>query len=146
MTTSSIHIPAPTPPHACDPNLDPRLFDKECNPPVNHPPLANYQLPGVTIDEALSVSPSGPTAHKQPGTSRARNAKSRDSRNVGTTAQTTAAEKHTAKWATSKVAEEAGLQMADNSTRGRKRKNRLNPDGEEFVKPKKAKCATGART
>ena len=74
------------------------------------------------------------------------NAKSRDSRNISTTAQTTAAEKCAAKWAASKVAEEAGLQMANNSTRWRKHKNRLNPDGEEFVKPKKAKCAKGVRT
>lgn len=146
VTTPSIHIPAPTPPYACDPNLNPRLFDKECNPPMNCPPLADYQLPSATVDEALSISPSGPTAHKQPGTRCAHNTKSRDSRNIGTTAQTTAAEKCAATWAASKVTEEAGLQTTDNSTRGRKRKNRLNPDGEEFVKPKKAKRATGART
>jgi hypothetical protein len=87
-----------------------------------------------------------PTAHKKAGTSRACNTKSRDFRKVGTTAQTTAAEKCAATWAASKATEEAGLQTADNSTRGRKRKNRLNPDSEEFVKLKKVKCATGART
>jgi hypothetical protein len=86
LTTPSIYIPAPTPPYACDPNLNPRLFDKECNPPVNCPPLADYQLPGATIDEALSISPSGPTARKQPGTSRVRNTKSKDSKTVSTTA------------------------------------------------------------
>ena len=73
------------------------------------------------------------------------NAKSRASRKISTTAQTTAAKKRAATQATSK-ATEAGLQPADNSTRGRKHKNRLNLDGEEFVKPKKAKCAMGART
>jgi hypothetical protein len=144
-TTPSIHIPAPTPPYACDPNLDPRLLDKECNPPMNRPPLADYQLPSATINEALSVSPSVPTARKQAGTSHMHNTKSRASRKIGTTAQTTAAEKRAATQATSKATEEAGLQPADNSTRGRKRKNRLNPDGEEFVKPKKAKRAMGAR-
>jgi hypothetical protein len=145
-TTPLIHIPTPTLPYACDPNLDHRLFDKECNPPVNCPPLTDYQLPGATIDEALSISPSVPTACKQAETSHAHNAKSRDSRKVSTTAQTTAAKKCTAMQATSTVTEEAGLQTANNSTRGRKHKNRLNPDGEEFVKPKKAKHATGART
>jgi hypothetical protein len=36
-TTPLIHIPAPTLPYACNPNLDPRLFDKERNPPMNRP-------------------------------------------------------------------------------------------------------------
>ena len=143
--TPSIHIPTPTLPYVCDPNLNPTLFDKECNPPVNCPPLTNYQLPSVTVDEALSISPSVPTVHKQAGTRHMHNAKSRDSRKVCTTAQTTAVQKCAAMRATSKVTEEAGLQTADNSTRGRKCKNRLNPDGEDFVKLKKAKCATGAR-
>jgi hypothetical protein len=124
-------------------NIDPRLLDNS----MNQAPLTDYQLPGAVVDEVLATQSLPPQKMTQPAKKqwkpRRKGTKSGDTENleVGATQHTlTAAQKGAATRAANRAAEEArAMEAAKDPTRGRKRKGRLNWEGGEFEKPKKAR-------
>ena len=89
--------------------------------------------------------------HKTSGTGKKRGTKKKSAKNASTELENTeiglrqpmltAAQKRAATRAANKAAAEARSHVVEKElSGGRKRKSRVDPNGEEFVRPKKARC------
>jgi hypothetical protein len=137
LSAAAIHI-SPAVATASDENINPALLERGNRPP-SPPIVPNYQIPGAAVDQALATTPN--ECQQETGVGRKRSAEPRKTgritkapgpKNLGTQKLAGASKKSVERRATMTENE-----PAQPSARTRKRK--LNPDGEEFVKPKKGR-------